>query len=103
MRQRIVHFWERLGSARPYIVYMVELIFIVPIAIYAVVLYIGTWYAQPPAPPLAYTAKEYKPDRLVYLPGDTMVFTPALSVKVVDTVQIVRGIRNAETHGSTRL
>jgi hypothetical protein len=32
-----------------------------------------------------------------------MVFTPALSVKVVDTVQIVRGIRNAETHGSTRL
>lgn len=98
MKHYFAHLWGGLGAARPYIVYMVELLIIIPIVIYATVFYIGTLYTQPPAPPLAYTAKEYTPERLVYLPGDTMVFTPALSVKVVDTVQIVRGIRNAETH-----
>jgi hypothetical protein len=77
-----------MSATKPYIPYF-------PFAIVAVVMIAVTIFAllrlaQPPEPPLHYTAAEYPAARPVYAPMETMIYTPTLIVKQEGRIDVLR-------------
>lgn len=56
-----------------------------------------------PEPPLAYTQSEYAAERLVYLPGEQLVYTPTLRVARPGKVTVLRDFWNRDTNASAYL
>ena len=46
--------------------------------------------AQPPEPPLHYTQAEYKAEKAVYAPGESMVYSPTLIVARAGRIDVLR-------------
>jgi hypothetical protein len=44
----------------------------------------------PPEPPIHYTHGEYAPDKSVYAPGETLIYTPTLVVKLEGRTDFLR-------------
>lgn len=59
--------------------------------------------AQPPAPPLTYTRDTYQPERVVYAPGETLVYTASLTVDRAGALELTRGWRTRPAEGRARL
>lgn len=66
---------------------------LVAVAMAAILVIVLIRLARPPAPPLAYTQFEYPPERSVYAPGETLVYTPSLRVLRPGALTIRRGWR----------
>lgn len=45
---------------------------------------------RPPEPPIHYTQSEYYPDKDVYAPGETMVYSPSLVIRQEGIIEFVR-------------
>lgn len=59
--------------------------------------------AQPPPPSLAYSAATYLPGKAVYLAGETMIFTPTITVQHPGIVDARRGWRTFPWDDRARL
>jgi hypothetical protein len=80
-------------NRRPLLLYYT----VATVAVGALLLVVGIAIARattpPPAPPLAYTQNEYQPERSIYAPGETLVYTASLTVKQDGWPNVVRGFR----------
>lgn len=86
-------------------VFIFTLLAIVATMAVGVLIYAYTVTRTPPDPPLKYTKKEYTPERgflAVYNPGETLVYTAALTVKQDGALEVVRGFRD-EKYGRSLL
>jgi hypothetical protein len=59
--------------------------------------------ARPAAQPLEYTQTEYDPERPIYAPGETLVYTASLTIKRAGAIDLVRGWRIRPSDGRARL
>lgn len=60
-------------------------------------------YFNKTEPPMSYSATEYVPDKSIYAPGETLHFTPTLTMGHGGRVTGLRTIINAQTHLAARL
>jgi hypothetical protein len=63
----------------------------------------GLWSALNTSAPLHYTQVEYTPERSIYAPGETMVYTPALEVKRAGRVDVLRSFWSRSADESATL
>lgn len=90
-----------MDTARPYIPYTpFAAVAIVMVAIAVVAL---IRLAAPPQPPLHYTQSEYAAPKGVYLPGETLTISVAISVNHAGIIDVRRGWRMLPSHGWARL
>jgi hypothetical protein len=57
----------------------------------------------PPQPPIRYTQLDYYPDRAVYAPGETLVYTPTLIVNLAGRTNFLRTYWDDTRNQSARL
>lgn len=89
--------WNWRG-ALPYLPFVT-----VAMVMIAVLVIVIARIANPAAPPLRYTQDVYQPERAVYAPGETMVYTATLTVERAGAIHIVRGWRTLPGHARARL
>lgn len=71
----------------------------------AAVLYLAVdlkWF-NAPAPPIAYTASVFPAEREFYAPGETLRYTPTLTLRAETEIEGVRILVNARTRRTARL
>ncbi len=73
---------------KPYVPYIpFAAVAIVMVAVVAFALF---RLARPPEPPIHYTQEEYTPNKAVYEPGQSMVYSPTLVIRVPGRVNVLR-------------
>lgn len=84
-----------MTKTRPYIPYTpFAAVAIVMVAIAVVAL---VRLARPADPPIHYTQAEYTPQHAAYAPGESLVYTPTLVIKVAGRVNVLRSYWNVTT------
>lgn len=58
---------------------------------------------MPPEPPLAYMQAEYEPERRVLAPGQTLIYTPTLTVNHAGRVELIRSFWDVGRNQSAML
>lgn len=87
-------FVQWIHAQRSDLLYKAPLLILAPIALLGLVIVILLIVRGGPKPPFTYTAWKYTPERAVYAPGDTLVYTASLRVDVEgDIDEIERGLR----------
>lgn len=81
---------------------MASLVAMLAILVLLVLVYQGVQRSQA-APPLRYTQTTYTPDKAVYVPGETLHFTPTLILGYGGRITGLRTIINVDTHRTARL
>lgn len=90
-----------MQATRPYIPYTpFAAVAIVMVAIAVVAL---IRLAAPPEPPIHYTQAAYLPERALYAPGESLVYTPTLIIKTPGRVTVLRSYWNLGTDRNATL
>lgn len=76
---------------------------LVMVSVLVLVVYTNTHREAPPLPPIHYTQEDYYPDRAVYAPGDTLMYTPTLTINVGGRVDFLRTYWDDTRSQSARL
>lgn len=82
----------------PYTPFAAVAIVMVAIAVVALIR-----LAQPPEPPIHYTQAEYLAERPVYVPGESLVYSPTLIIKTAGRVDVFRSFWDRTKDGNATL